>query len=150
MRVVHLAIAAAAMTLGSAAFGQVPGGINEMATDVPMGEKDMRYLDIQNEFRRLRGETAKPTAGRTRSLEPVPTVREDIVQGEEVRDKKGNLIGTIQKVAKDHAVVAGAAGKVEVDFASFAKNRRGLLINLPREQLEAAMARRAATAKPAG
>ena len=76
------------------------------------------------------------------TMRPVPVSPKDIVQGLEVRDAKGLVIGKVDTVGKGFATVASALGRVEVDFSSFAKNKNGLLINMPKSKIDALMARR--------
>ena len=74
------------------------------------------------------------------TMRPVPVRPKEIVQGLEVHDAKGLVVGTVETVGKDFAVVTSAIGSVEVDFPSFAKNKNGLLINLPKSKLDGMMA----------
>ena len=74
-------------------------------------------------------------------MRPVPVSPRDIVQGLEVRDAKGLVIGKVESVGKGFATVASAIGSVEVDFASLAKNKNGLLINMPKSKIDVLMAR---------
>ena len=75
------------------------------------------------------------------TMRPVPALPKDIVQGLDVRDAKGLVIGKLETVGEGFAVVASAIGRVEVDFASFAKNKKGLLINIPKRKIDVMMAR---------
>ncbi|RYE66868.1 MAG: hypothetical protein EOO81_11045 [Oxalobacteraceae bacterium] len=75
------------------------------------------------------------------TMRPVQAFPEDILQGLEVRDAKGLVIGKVEAVGKTFAIVRGAVGSVEVDFTSFAKNKKGLLINMPKSKIDALMAR---------
>ena len=74
------------------------------------------------------------------TMRPVPAGPKDIIQGLEVHDAKGLLVGKIETVGKGFAVVSSAIGSVEVDFPSFAKNKNGLLINMPKSKLDVMMA----------
>jgi hypothetical protein len=96
--------------------------------------------DRVTDFNRMRNDVDGRAAGPTRSLRPVPVVPEDITAGSEVRDRKGVMIGSIEKVGKGFAVVASPGGKIEVEFASFAKNNKGLLINMPKARFDAIVA----------
>ncbi|NIJ20234.1 hypothetical protein FHS95_001926 [Sphingomonas naasensis] len=60
--------------------------------------------------------------------------------GSVVRDSKGVVLGTVERVGMGFAVVAGESGKIEVEFASFAKNNKGLLINMPKAKFDAILA----------
>ena len=73
------------------------------------------------------------------TIRAVPASPKDIVQGLEVHDEKGLLVGRIETVGKGFATVASAVGSVEVDFSSVAKNKNGLLINMPKSKIDALM-----------
>ncbi len=75
------------------------------------------------------------------TMRPVPALPREIVRGLEVHDSKGLVIGTVGTVGQSFAVVSSAVGSVEVDFTSFAKNKNGLLINLPKSKIDVMMAR---------
>ena len=75
------------------------------------------------------------------TIRPVPALPTDIVQGLEVHDSKGLVIGKVGAVGKSFATVTSTIGSVEVDFTSFAKNRNGLLINMPKRKIDVLMAR---------
>ncbi|RYG86970.1 MAG: hypothetical protein EON59_08670 [Alphaproteobacteria bacterium] len=75
------------------------------------------------------------------TMRPVPVSTKDIVQGLEVRDAKGLVVGKVDTVGKGFATVASEIGRVEVDFSSFAKNKHGLLIDMPKSKIDAMMAR---------
>jgi hypothetical protein len=62
-------------------------------------------------------------------------------QGLDVHDSKGLVIGKVESVGKSFATVSSAIGSVEVDFTSFAKNKNGLLINMPKSKIDVLMAR---------
>lgn len=72
---------------------------------------------------------------------PVPVSPSEILQGLDVRDAKGTVIGQVGTVGKSFAIVTSAIGKVEVDFTSFAKNKNGLLINMRKSDIDVLMAR---------
>jgi hypothetical protein len=74
-------------------------------------------------------------------MRPVPASPRDILRGLEVHDAKGIVIGKVETVGKDFARVTGPGGSVEVEFSSFAKNKNGLLINMPKSKIDALMVR---------
>lgn len=142
MRVLAFAAVAAALTLAGAAQAQTapaPGTVNPATFDVSPGAAEMRTLDRASDFERLRDDVARRKAGPTKSRTPVPASPGDVTPGREVRDKKGLLVGTVERVDAEFAVVAGPLGKLEVELKSFAKNNKGLLINLPKAKLDAMM-----------
>ncbi|WP_097062400.1 hypothetical protein [Sphingomonas guangdongensis] len=125
------ALAPAAMAQGTAPSVPPP------PPGPPAGTTDSMMLDRDRMFGQLRSDVAR--AGPTNSLRPVPVVPADLAVGAAVRDRKGVMVGTLERVADDYAVLVGADGKVAVDFTSFAKNRNGLLINLPKSKIDAMM-----------
>jgi hypothetical protein len=141
MRVLKLAATAVALTLAGAAHAQSGGAPPPAPAGPPPGPPELRGPDdLVTDFNRLNNEVSKPVAGRTRSTRPVPVTPEDITQDREVRDSKGVVIGKIEKVGAGFAVLASPGGKIEVEFASFAKNNKGLLINMPKAKFDAILA----------
>jgi hypothetical protein len=96
--------------------------------------------DRVTDFLRMRDEAAGRRAGPTNSKHPVPVSPGDVTTGSEVRDSKGVVIGTIASVGMGFAVIASPGGKIEVEFASLAKNYKGLLINMPKAKFDAIVA----------
>lgn len=139
MRVIALAAIVTVTVFSGTASAQVPGTINSSALDMPAGTQENSNLDRERDFRSLRDDVFKRRPGPTNSLSPIPASPEDVTPGSDVRDKRGLLVGTVERIGKDYAVLSGPAGKVEIDFASFAKNKSGLLINLRKAQIEAMM-----------
>lgn len=76
---------------------------------------------------------SEAAAGETVLAEPA-----DIIVGAEVRDPDGGLVGTIESVDAQGAVVATGNARAKLPIASFGRNRRGLVISLSRAELEAA------------
>lgn len=137
MRVLELAAMALALTLAGAAQAQVAG--NPLPPPPPPPE--IRGPDTRDaDFNRMRNEVADRAAGPTRSLRQVPVSPEDVTPGSEVRDSKGVVIGSIERVGMGFAVIVSPGGKIEVEFASLAKNNKGLLINMPKAKFDAIVA----------
>ena len=139
MRIVKSAAVTAALTLATAAYGQAaPAPAPGPAPASPLSPADViRGPDERlNELNRLGYDVARP--GRTRSRQPVPVAPEDVTVGSEVRDSRGEVMATIESVGKGFAVVATpSGGKIEVEFASLAKNHRGLMINMRKAKFDA-------------
>ncbi len=57
-----------------------------------------------------------------------PAAPEDITVGSELRDNKGELIGTIDSVTMATAVVDYSSGKVAIPLEAVGKNNKGLLV----------------------
>jgi hypothetical protein len=135
MRMLELAAIAAALTLAGAAHAQAAGN---PAPSPPPPPPEIRGPDTRDaEFNRMRNDVAGRAAGPTRSLRPVPVSPEDVTPGSDVRDSKGVVIGAIERVGMGFAVIASPGGKIEVEFASLAKNNKGLLINMPKAKFDA-------------
>lgn len=135
MRVLELAAMAVALTLAGAAQAQVAG--NPLPPPPPP-PPEIRGPDTRDaEFNRMRNDVADRAAGPTRSPRPVPVTPEDVTPGSEVRDSKGVVIGSIERVGMGFAVIVSPGGKIEVEFASLAKNNKGLLINMPKAKFDA-------------
>ena len=135
MRRIKVSAVAAALTLMGAAHAQeapAPARV-EPPADMMRGP-DERLAELT----RLRNNAA--TSGPTRSARPVPITPDDVTAGREVRDSKGVVIGTIDRVGMGFAVIASPGGKIEVEFASLAKNDKGLLINMPKARFDAIVA----------
>ncbi|HEY9553820.1 hypothetical protein [Allosphingosinicella sp.] len=62
----------------------------------------------------------------------------DVKAGAEVRDTEGNLVGTIETVDANGAVIATGEARVQIPVTSFAKNDQGLVIAMSKAELEAA------------
>lgn len=138
MRMLELAAMAAALTVAGAAHAQVSGN---PAPPPPPPPPEMHGPDDRvTDFNRMRNDVAGRAAGPTRSLRPVPVSPEDVTPGSEVRDSKGVVIGSIERVGMGFAVVASPGGRIEVEFASLAKNNKGLLINMPKAKFDAIVA----------
>ena len=66
----------------------------------------------------------------------------DVREGRRVHDPQGGLVGTIESVNENGAVISTGGVRAQMPFSSFAKNDRGLVIALTRAQLEAEVAAR--------
>ena len=132
-------IIAAAMTVGTTAgvaYGQAQGPGSGPGMSNPMEPMEQRGLDERfNDFNRMRD-----MAGPPRSSRPVPAGPNDIKPQSEVRDSRGAIVGMITSVKDGFAVLSSPIGRVEVEFSSFAKNNKGLLINMPKSKIEKLMA----------
>ncbi len=62
----------------------------------------------------------------------------DVTAGKSVMDMAGAMVGTIEKVDANGAVIATGTARVQIPVTSFAKNDRGLVISASKAELEAA------------
>jgi len=142
MRMFKIAAGVAALTLAGAAYAQAapPPPSSPPPTMQPSAPEfrgpDERVADLN----RLRDDIASRKPGPTRSVHPVPASPQDVVAGSEVRDSKGVVLGTVERVGTGFAVIASPGGKIEVEFESFAKNNKGLLINMRKAKFDAIVA----------
>lgn len=139
MRAMKFATVACALTLSGAAHAQ---SAPAAAPPPPSPPADMmRGPDERlDELNRMADRVSRNAPGPTKSLRPVPVSPSDVTAGSEVRDSKGVVLGAIEKVGDGFAVIASPAGKIEVEFASLAKNKNGLLINMPKAKFDAILA----------
>ena len=82
-----------------------------------------------------------------RDRAPSPVTISDVTEGSAVRDTAGGLVGTVESVDENGAVVSTGRLRAKLPFSSFGRNSRGLVISLTRAQLEAE-ARAAASRTP--
>src|SRR5690606_19447043 len=62
----------------------------------------------------------------------------DIQAGATGRDQSGGMVGTIESVSAEGAVVSTGTVRAQVPIASFGKNGQGLVLAMTKAQLEAA------------
>ena len=55
-----------------------------------------------------------------------------------MRDTDGNMVGTVESVDANGAVIATGEARVQIPVTSFAKNDQGLVITMSKAELEAA------------
>jgi rRNA processing protein Gar1 len=73
-----------------------------------------------------------------------PATAADVKKGASVYDKNGDLVGTIDSVTGQSAVVSTGKVKATVEMSGFGKNEKGLVILMTKAEIEAA----AEAAKP--
>lgn len=61
----------------------------------------------------------------------------DVTAGAKVMDPEGGMVGTIETVDANGAVISTGKARVQIPIASFAKNEDGLVISLTKAELEA-------------
>ena len=88
---------------------------------------------------------AKTTQTTTKTTEVVKAKAEDMKTGASVYGQNGELIGTLEAVKADSAVVNTGKTRAEIPSASFGKNDKGLVLGITKADLDAK-----ATAKPKG
>jgi hypothetical protein len=135
-RTQFLAIIAAATVAG----GALAQGMPSAAPAVPLDRPEMRVDESFNELNRLRDNANWGFAGLPKTSRPVPASPKDVTPGSEVRDSRGVVLGKVDSVDAGFAVVESPGGRVEVEVASFAKNNKGLLINMRKAKFDAIVA----------
>jgi hypothetical protein len=91
----------------------------------------------------VRDRAADRAASKARGVAAQPA---DLSAGSEVRDSKGKLVGKIETVEADGAVVSAEGGRVKVPLEAFGKNKKGLILGITKAEFDAAVA--SATAAP--
>jgi hypothetical protein len=130
-----------------AAFAAGSGTAFAQATPVP-GSVDATKAASNTREEREEFNRAAGRQNRRALQKAVPATAADLKAGLSVHDSKGYLIGTIEAVEADGAVVASPDFRVRVPFEGFGKNKAGLILGMTRAEFEAAAA--AATGKPVG
>ena len=120
---------AAAFAVPAAAPAQVDPSIGSVMSEVRQ-EQSREQADAHEEHRKAQA--------RAEAEAIVDADLADIVAGAKVYDNDGGLIGAIESVDAQGAVLATGAAKARVPVASFGKNRRGLTIGMTRAEFEAA------------
>ena len=94
-------------------------------------------------------EMTPATTGQTPSGQTVPNAAAakpvvtaatsaDLKTGVSVYDQKGDLVGTIEKVDGDNAVVSTGSARASIALSSFGKSDQGLVISMTKGELNAA------------
>jgi hypothetical protein len=134
MRVQHVVMASMVLVMSAGAMAQP---MPSAAPAVPLDRPEQRAPDDRyEEMDRLRDRVAV-REGAVRSKSPVPASPKDVKEGIEVHDSKGEVLGMVEQVGDGYAIVSGDAGRVEVEFKSFSKNYKGLMINMRKAKFDA-------------
>jgi hypothetical protein len=146
------ALASAALATAAAAQGGPPpaGPPQQDPYKPPSGDIDNPNLSnsaIRDEqiFKATRDAEMDRLAKKARAVAAKPS---DVVAGREVRDSRGVLVGTVESVDAQGAVVAAGAGRVMVPLEAFGVNKYGLILEVTKAEFETLVAN--ATAGPAG
>ena len=130
----------------------VPGTNNSNVRPMEMDEHDSASLasTIDQLQHGVQMADAAHAAARARSADgrAVPARPSDIVAAAAVFDLSGQVVGAVESVEADGAVVATATGRVKVPLNAFGKNRKGLLVGMPKKDFDTLVAK--ANASPAG
>ena len=115
--------AVAALTFASGALAQAGAPVTSQSSDVMAGP-NAGATNTTN-IAAAAGQLTAATSG-------------DVTAGATVRDTSGGMVGKIEMVDSDGAVIATGAARVQIPVASFAKNHQGLVISASKAELEAA------------
>ena len=106
----------------------------------------MTYLSNDREAAKaVRDARSRAEAGDVRAK---PAKAEDVAAGSKVHDKKGVVVGTIESLELDGAVVSTGAARVKVPIEAFGKSKRGLILGISKAEFDVLVA--GATVTPAG
>ena len=61
----------------------------------------------------------------------------DITKGAEVYDQNGELVGKVDSVKADGAIVNTGKARAEIPITSFGKNDKGLVVSITKADLDA-------------
>jgi hypothetical protein len=129
-----LLLAAAAMCLGTGTAYAQEAGADPSTGGVGSSSPNARLAGAMSDHdaTRERDEALAKQRPRvaTKSTRSVPATPEDITVGSELRDNKGDLVGTIDSVTMASAIVDYGSGKVAIPLEAVGKNNKGLLIGM--------------------
>jgi len=120
----------------------VPAGA-QVATNVNVGVKaDAGQVagtvaDTVNKAVDAAGETAATAQAAVDPGPVVPATAADVKADVKVYDPKGGLVGSVEEVNAEGAIVATGKSRVQLPTASFGKNNLGLVISVTRDELDA-------------
>ena len=114
----HVAIAAAALTL---------------STTLPAQTEEAAKPEAEAASEGAATDSATTEAGPVTAAAP-----SDFRTGIEVRDARGGMVGTVESVDGEGAIVFTGNLRAKLPFQSFGKNNLGLVISLSKAELEAA------------
>jgi hypothetical protein len=74
----------------------------------------------------------------TQTNEVTPAAAADVKAGATVHDQKGGVVGKIESVDSEGAVVSTGTAKAKIPLSSIAKGEKGLTISMTKAELDAA------------
>jgi hypothetical protein len=83
------------------------------------------------------------TATAASQVRATPAGDADLARGAAVNDPAGKLVGTVDSTLGDNVVLSLGKQKVQIPKASIGKTDSGLMVTVTRQQLEAAIAKKA-------
>jgi hypothetical protein len=104
-------------------------GPQDIAND-PNSRERMREAIQKDQMDRSTA-IARAKLGRSR-----PAKAAEVIAGKPVNDSTGQLMGLIEKVEADGAVVYNGAASVKVPVQAFGMNRKGLLLDLTKSEFD--------------
>lgn len=103
--------------------------------------------EVREDYNRAAGREDRRKKGK--KVEAVPAKPEEVVAGRTVSTLKGELLGTVEAVDPDGAVVVTGTGKVKIPLEGFGRTAEGLVLAISKAEFDAAVAA-AHVAHPAG
>ena len=126
---------AAAHAQGAPAAPAVGGGPAAGSTDASRAARDTNA--VREDYNRLAGSQDRKKKGK--KVTAVPAKAEEVVAGKVVSSLKGELLGTVEAVEADGAIVTTAKGKVKIPLEGFGRTDQGLVLAISKEEFEAAV-----------
>lgn len=125
---------AAAHAQGAPAAPAVGGGPAAGSTDASRAARDTNA--VREDYNRLAGSQNRKKG---KKVTAVPAKAEEVVAGKVVSSLKGELLGTVEAVEADGAIVTTAKGKVKIPLEGFGRTDQGLVLAISKEEFEAAV-----------
>ena len=129
-----VAIAAAALTLSTSLAAQT----EEAAKPEAEATSEAAAAEASTPAEAATEAATAETSGTAEAGPVTAASPSDFRTGMEVRDARGGMVGTVESVDGEGAIVFTGNLRAKLPFQSFGKNNLGLVISLSRAELEAA------------
>jgi len=134
--VVPVLAACAFLPLAPALAQLAPGYLQQSDSNIAHDQQtpdEVRDRATRNIITNKEEAAAKNRAASKKVKGPQPASASDIVPGSEVRDPKGAVIGSVETVDADGAVVTTEIGKAKVPLNAFGKDSHGLVFGISKD-----------------
>jgi septum formation inhibitor MinC len=133
-----LPAAAAAQVTGSRVNPGVNTGAEETTRETVRKAEETADQAVADARAEAAAEAPAGTAPAATAAQVTAATAADIRAGISVRDPQGGLVGTVESVDAEGAVVSTGSVRAKLPMASFGKNEQGLVISLTKAEFEAA------------
>lgn len=137
MRLIRYAAVGSAIIVSSQVQAQVAPPPTSVPSVPTMPLPEYRSMDERmTDFERMSHDINRRAPGATRATTPIPAHPDDVIPGIDVRDSRGVVMAKVESVGMAFATLSSPLGRIEVEFESFAKNNKGILINMTKKKFD--------------